>query len=164
MRIIFLDTCTWLKLELLEREQQFSTSVLFSFSSIAITHKIKEELEHYSIPQEKINETIIYPIGDKAIYKYALDSGFDDADASLLSNGKIKVEQLYLISEDRAVLSFGRMLKMEIMQLIDLFQNFTTQNIIDKKKLYNLVKFLRNQKNITEKKENNILNWLKTFK
>ncbi|MHA1132399.1 MAG: hypothetical protein ACTSQI_05425 [Candidatus Helarchaeota archaeon] len=164
MLIIFLDTCTWLKLELLERTKQFSTSLLFSSSSIAITHKIREELEHFSIPQEKINKTIIYPIGDKAIYKHALDLGLDEADASLLSNGKIKEDQLYLISEDRAVLSFGRMFKMEIMQLIDLFQNLTTQNILDKTKLYNMVKFLRNQKNITEKKKNTILNWLKTFK
>ncbi|MHA1265334.1 MAG: hypothetical protein ACTSRS_08890 [Candidatus Helarchaeota archaeon] len=164
MRISFLDTCTWLKLELLEKEQQFSLWDLFSFSSLAITHKIKEELEHYSFPQEKINAIIIYPIGNKAIYQAALDSGFDEADASLLSNGKIEEEHLYLISEDRAILSFGRMLNMRIMQLVDLFQILTAQNVINKTKLYNLVKFLRDQKNITKKKHSYLLNWLRTLK
>ena len=164
MRILFIDTCTWLKLEILESKELFKISVLFSFSSIAITHEIKEELEYFSISGIDFKQLIIYPISDQILYKRALEVGFDEADASLLSNGRITTNDIFLISEDRAIISFGQLYKMNIMQLVDLFRILTTFDYIDKAKFYQLIKYLRNERNITKNKEKKLLNWLKSFK
>ena len=164
MRLLFLDTCTWLKLEILEREELFKNSKLFNFGSLAITYEIKEELEYFSISSLDLRTLIVYPIKNKILYKQALELGFDEADASLLSNGKIEEEELYLISEDRGVISFGQFHKMNIMQLADFFMVLTASNHLTKRNCYHLIKFLRKQRNITHKKEQNILGWLKLFK
>ncbi len=164
MQILFLDTCTWLKIELLKTQDLFDISLLRSFSSIAITHEIRQELEHYSLSAIDIKQIIIYPIGDQTMYKHALEIGFDEADASLLSNGKVSLNDIILVTEDRAVLTFGQLYDMQIIQLSDLLRLLTDSNILDKTNFYHLIKFLRDQRNITKNKEKSLLEWLKTFK
>lgn len=56
------------------------------------------------------------------------------------------------------------MYNMPAMQLVDLFRILAALNYIDKTDFYNLIKFLRDHKNITKKKETTLLNWLKLFK
>jgi len=111
---LFIDTCTWLKLEFLERKNLFKTAILFSFASIAITHEIKREIDHYSISNVDFKQIFINPITDQKSHRHALEAGFDDADASLLSNGRIAVDELYLISEDRPFITFSQMYNLQI--------------------------------------------------
>ncbi|HUX99452.1 MAG TPA: hypothetical protein VMV49_07865 [Candidatus Deferrimicrobium sp.] len=164
MRIIFIDTCTWLKFEDLETNNLFSTSILFSFSSIAITREIQKELKYYSVSKIDFSQVIIYPISDQRLYKEALELGLDESDASLLSNGKIDVDELYLISEDGAILAYGEIHRLNVIQLVDLFQILTALGYIDKTKFYQLIRYLRDQQNITKKKGRDLLNWLKSFR
>jgi len=50
------------------------------------------------------------------------------------------------------------------MQVVDLFCILATLNYIDKTDFYNLIKFLRDHRNITKKKEKSLLNWSKLLK
>jgi len=77
--------------------------------------------------------------------------GYDDADASILSNGRSDPD-FFLITEDRAVIKYSRLYHFSTIQLCDLFRIFTMMNLINRTEMYRLAKYLRDFRNITKKK------------
>ena len=154
--ILLIDTCSWLKLDLLNEENVFNSGQLYDWADIEITHQILRELEYYDCRSLQREETKINPIGNQKIFNEAIELNFDEADASILSSGT-RSKEIALISEDGALLEYARIRSFFALQLIDLFRLFTQKNLIKPRELYHLTKELRKLKNITKKKEKEIL-------
>ncbi len=156
--IFIIDTCTWLKLDLLNENQAFNPNYLYEWIEIEITHQILKELEYYNCNSFQKEKTKIIPIENEKIYQNALTVNFDDADASLLSCGK-KSSISIIVSEDGLLLEYARIHNYFALQLIDLLQILTTKRFIAPRNLYHLTKLLRELDNITKKKEKEILKY-----
>ncbi|MHA1651027.1 MAG: hypothetical protein ACTSYB_12600 [Candidatus Helarchaeota archaeon] len=154
--ILLIDTCTWFKLDLLTEENLFNSENLYELAEIEITHQVLKELEHFGSSSFQKERTKINPIRNQKIFNDVLELGFDEADASILSFGS-KTKNFILVSEDNALLEYARVHGYFAIQLIDLFRLFTQKKIIKPRKLYHLTKKLRELKNITKKKEKEIL-------
>jgi hypothetical protein len=151
MEFLF-DTCTWIKLNELQDNRIFDCTILYTYTKIAITHMILEEINYHNLSVCNTNYISIKPVGNEKIFYEAKEFELDDGDASLLSNGS-KENDTIIISEDGGVLEFARAYRFVHMQLIDLFALLEKHNILTKKKLFQLTRTLRNMKNITKKKQ-----------
>jgi hypothetical protein len=109
-----------------------------------------------------VEKVEVLPHQDNRIYKDALTLDFDEADASILSHSFDETDT-YIISEDRPFLTYGKSFGIKIIQLVDFMEVLTSLNIVSKNDLYQINRELRKIKNISEKKEKSIKNWLKTF-
>jgi len=125
-------------------------------SNIFITHEVKKELE-YRFPEEKeiIDLLTILPARN-VDFKSLLSKGFDPADASLLEY--MLIDGYRIITEDHPMLMEGVTSKRNILQLADFFGILMKLGFISRRELYHLVKRMRKMKNITKKKELELLN------
>jgi len=156
---LLIDTITWTKLARLQNLDAFSSVQLYAWAEIQITHKVQEELEYRRNTIWIKEKTQILPIKTARIYQDALDLDFDEADASILSNGS-KEPDYFIVSEDRDLLRVACSYQFSAVQLIDLFRILTALEHITRRDLYNLAKILRELRNITEKKQKEIKSWL----
>ncbi|MHA1695479.1 MAG: hypothetical protein ACTSUG_09470 [Candidatus Helarchaeota archaeon] len=154
--ILLIDTCTWLKLEVLKEDNLFEPSKIYDWAEIAVTHQVLKELEYYKCKSIIKEKTKINPIENRQIYNKSLRLNFDEADASILSFGR-KSKNHIIVSEDGALLEYARINNFRAIQLIDLFRIFFQKDKIKSRELYHLVNNLRKRKNITEKKKRDIL-------
>ncbi len=154
--IFLIDTCSWLKLDVLKEYQAFDPNNLYEWIEIEITHQILKELEYYNCKSFQKEKTKIIPVDTKKIYEQVFKLNFDDADASALSYGK-NVPSSKLVSEDGLLLEYARIHGISAIQLIDLLQLLTNMSFINPRELYHLTKLLRELKNITRKKKKEIL-------
>ncbi len=157
--ILLIDTGTWLKLDLLKERKLFDPAKLYEWATIKITHEVEEELNHFKCNSWERTKTHIVPVEDLRIYKDALDSKFDAADASILSLGKRDDMDSFIISEDRPLLDYARMTGLIIGLLADFFQLCDAMDWLSHRELYHLVKALYGLKNISKKKAKHILDW-----
>jgi len=146
-----IDTCSWLKLDRLQSSDLFDVNDLYQWAEIQITHDVENELEYWRCLVWKKEKTQILPIKNEQIFKEAILMGYDDADASILSNGHSDPD-FFLITEDRAVIKYSRLYHFSTIQLCDLFRIFTMMNLINRTEMYRLAKYLRDFRNITKKK------------
>ncbi|MEX2683535.1 MAG: hypothetical protein Q6373_018305 [Candidatus Sigynarchaeota archaeon] len=158
---LFIDTGTWLKLDVLAAMKLFEARLLYEWSEVFITHQVDEELRHFKNKAIVRERTSILPIKNKKIYDDAIAVGFDPADSSIISHGEPDNPDALLISEDRPLLKYAKMYKFFIMQLVDLFQVYTKQGRISTNELYQLAREMQRLRNITRKKQNEIKEWLK---
>lgn len=158
---LFIDTGTWLKLDVLSALKLFEPNSLYEWAEVFTTHQVDEELHHFN--NKSINRplTSILPIKNKDIYNEAVSVGFDPADSSIISHGEIDNPDVLIISEDRPLLKYTKMYHFYIMQLIDLFQVLSKQGHISFNELYRLAKEMQRLRNITRKKQDEIKEWLK---
>ncbi len=156
---ILIDTCSWLKIDSLIDEHLFSAKILYDFASINITHDVVTELEHYHAKSWIKEKTKIIPIKDKRIFDEAIVLEFDTADASILSNGS-KDASWVIVSEDHLLLECAQLYNLKAMQLIDLMKVLVNQEVISKNILFKINRFCRKARNITEKREKQVKQWL----
>ncbi len=154
--ILIIDTCTWLKLDVLKADNIFDAKQLYDWAEIIVTHHVLKELEYYDCKSFQKEMTKIIPIENMDIFQDLIKSDFDDADASILSLGK-KSPKISIISEDGALLEYTRVHHFYAIQLIDFFRSLAEMNLIENRQLYHLTQTLRQLKNITKKKERRIL-------
>ena len=157
---VIIDTFSWKKFDLLEKNKLFNMKSLYEWSNVNITHEVYNEIKHFRLKSCALKSTSILPIKNKKIYQEAKDLEFDEADSQILSHGG-NDRKLIIISEDKPLLKFCRGYSFDAMQIIDLFHLFAIRGFINHKELYQVNRFLRKYKNITEKKSNQIKNWLK---
>ena len=160
---LFIDTCSWLKLDALSKNNLFLIENLYDFGDINITHDILFELDHFNCNVWIKERSKIIPVKNKQVFDEAITLDFDKADASLLSNGSKELATL-IISEDNLVLRFARMYQFAAIQLIDLIRILVQQNILSKNELYKINRYLREMRNITLKKEKEIKQWLAEYR
>ncbi len=132
---------------------------LYDSVKVCITHEILKEIKHFRLTSCDITRTHILPAKLNRIYQDSISLGFDEADASLLSN-VVKTENNYGITEDQPLILLGTRYGANIMQLIDLFQFLTSQEKITKNTLYKMTQELRNLRNISKKKEKYMKKWM----
>jgi uncharacterized protein YaiI (UPF0178 family) len=81
--------------------------------------------------------------------------GFDPADASLIEYHK--KEDYLIITEDHPMLDEGIKEDRKIIQLVDYFALLMLEGFLNKREFYHLIKKFRKMKNITNRKEKEIL-------
>ena len=154
-----IDTFSWKKFDLLSEENLFKVSNLYNWAEIFITHEVKTEIEHFELKSCNFKATIILPIKNYTIFQDAKSLEFDQADAEILSNGNLYGD-LCIISEDKPLLKFAIAYSLNAIQVIDLFQVFNNLELLENRELFQINRFLREKKNITERKASDIKKWL----
>jgi len=159
--MIILDICSWLKIQLIKDSLDLDLRDIFKKFNIVLTHELNEELNYYL--GEFIDTKVfpIFPIYTDKRKKYER-LGFDLADASIICFAK--KNNCIIITEDGALLSFLLNLNMKPVQVSEFFLSLLHLNILDKRTALNLIKFLRDRKNIKEKKFNKLKNRLDEYR
>ena len=156
--MIGVDTYTWKKLLLLYHSEWGSLiDNIIDQINFFVTSEGKIEFE-YRFPEEIIilNRIAILPVLKGEIYRYYIEKGFDKTDASLLEYSEVRGYRI--ITEDHLMLSEAITKNQNIIQLIDFFRELC---LVDayflRKEIYQIAKLFRKWKNITKKKEKQIL-------
>jgi len=144
---------------LLQGRKLFSPARLYAWATIQITREVEDELIHFGCQSWIKNKTHIVPIRDEKIYKDAIESGFDPADASILSLGVKDNFESFIISEDRPLLDYARMVGFVAGLLVDFFRVCDAMDWMTHRELYQLAKALYQLTNISKKKYKGILAW-----
>jgi len=141
--------------DLLKTQWKTLLDELLGVLDIFITIEVRKELLHKYEDQLAFIESIkILPIRNISFQEYST-RGFDDADASLLEYSEL--DDIVIITEDNEMLLEGISEKNNIIQLIDLFLELFTKNLINSKEMYHLIKYFRKKRSITARKEKNAL-------
>lgn len=156
---ILVDTGTWLKLDYLKSIGLFSPEQVYSWSDVAISHQVEEELAHFKCTSFIKRNTSILPVGNTEIYNEARSLGFDDADASLASMGERESDLTIIVTEDRPFLDYLELNRISAIQFAELLQIYTELGKIEGKVFYRLIKELQELRNITKQKMNALLQW-----
>ena len=154
--MIGIDTYSWYKLLLLLNEgwKDLIEEVLQS-GQFFVTNEVKKEVEFRFKDQSHILRLVtILPLIDIDYDSYS-KKGFDEADASLLEYNQ---RNGYLIlTEDQAMIAEGVTENKTIIQLADFFGLLMRDGYVEAKEFYHIVKRLRKMRNITKKKEKELL-------
>ncbi|OLS21364.1 MAG: hypothetical protein HeimC3_36090 [Candidatus Heimdallarchaeota archaeon LC_3] len=160
--MIGIDTFSWYKILLLRKENKWRGVMedLIKGLDCFITVEGKKEFE-YRFPNELnlLDYITILPVIESEKYKYFLQF-FDPTDASLLEY--VDKRNYRIITEDRPMIAEGVTTKRNIVFLIDFFyEMYKTNSFFSTNEIYKLVKLFRKWKNISKKKEKQILERLK---
>ena len=155
---LLVDTFSWKKFDMLSENDLFDISYLYEWAAINITHEVGKEIRHFKLNSCLFNQVKILPILNRAVYQDARDLGFDIADSEVVSNGQKSLD-LIIVSEDRPLLKFAMAYSFSIIQVADMFKLFTQVNLLEKRDLTKIVRFLREKRNISEKKRKQIKKW-----
>lgn len=151
-----IDTFSWGKLLLL-KSNQYEPLILeiIKKGNIFITQEVKIEYE-YRFPNELslLKYITLFPKIEIDFKSYQL-KGFDPADASLLEYSKNEAN--IIITEDQLMLNESISNKRNIIQLADYFGSLYETDFLVKREFYHIIKKLRNLRNITKKKEKELL-------
>ncbi len=158
---LLIDTCTWMKLDVLKDARIFSPDLLYKWADVQIPHEVLEEIDHFRVTSCLREKTTILPVGNERLYRDAQDAGLDPADASLLSNGSTSPDTI-IVTEDPGLIDFACLHKIMAMELVDFFQRLTELEYMTKRDFYNRAKALRDLKNITKKRNKQVKTWLMT--
>lgn len=154
--MIGIDTFSWFKIfNLFNSGWKIILTEIIENLPIFITHEVKKEFMYRFKDNMYILEklTILPTLNNN--FQYYLSKGFDPADASLLEYSHNK-ENL-IVTEDHLMLEEGVTNRNNILHLGEFFGILFLNNHITRKELYHLIKTLRKIKNITIKKEKELL-------
>lgn len=149
---LVIDTGTWLKLDKLLKhkiiQEEFLTQI-YDLAEVIITPQIETELIHFKTKSWKKDKTFIIPITNEKNYDRALKDGFDQADSSIF--GIAEIDSYFILSEDRPLLNYGKMYRLNFLFLIEFFVILLKTDLITKNELYVLNKNLYELRNINKK-------------
>ncbi|MCH8907385.1 MAG: hypothetical protein IH840_09880 [Candidatus Heimdallarchaeota archaeon] len=158
--LIGIDTFSWYKIIRFSETGILSLNSLLLDSDIFVTREVKKEFE-YRFPEYGgiLDRVIILPQSDSDFQSYH-EFGLDDADASLL---EISAKKKYLIvTEDHPMIAEGTKRGLNIIQLGDYLGYLVLNQVITHNNFFKLVRRLRSMRNITKKKERELLQILRT--
>ncbi|MBL7170308.1 MAG: hypothetical protein ISS48_04770 [Candidatus Aenigmarchaeota archaeon] len=149
--MILIDTCSVLKLKMLNEEFDDLTEKILDNSNVFVTHEVVNEiLYYYPEFEENIKKITIVPNLNTKYYRLFLEN-FDDADSSLLGYGKEK--KIVIVTEDHEILKLSKLMSITSIQLCDfLFELNKEKKIFRLRKIRKIMKILRETKNITKRK------------
>lgn len=154
--MIGIDTFSWGKLIFLKNKgwDQLIMEIIKK-GSFFTTFEVKFEFEH-RFPDYLflLDYVTLYPKID-IDFGYYLSLGFDPADASLLEYNK--KENNIIITEDHLMLDESISSGKNVIQLADYFGALFEEGFIKNREFYHLIRFLKKYKNITNKKEKELL-------
>jgi predicted nuclease of predicted toxin-antitoxin system len=154
--MIGLDTFSWYKLiSFYNNEWKKEMTNFLTEYQVFITHEVKIEYS-YRYPKYLFLLDLISILPRKrSLIEYDRKK-FDVADITLLEYAEST--DYLIITEDQPMLAQGVTRKRNILQFSDLLALLYIGNIIDSKDYYQMVKKLREMKNITKKKEKSLMN------
>ena len=145
-----IDTCSWLKLDLLANSGWDSTvTMLFNELELFTTHEVVEELNRFLSHRKGWLKRITIRTHDQKTFSHFAGDVFDPADASLLSLTQVK--DVIIITEDPVMLAENVFLRENVIQLIDLFSLLFQENRISQQDFNRLLSFFRKKRNITKR-------------
>ena len=147
--MLILDTCSWLKIQLIYKEIKVDLLKIFQKCDILLTHQLNDELKYYLKDYLDTSLFQIFPVEKDQIEKLR-DYGFDLADTSIIVLAKEK--NCVVVTEDGELLFYLINSGIRTFQVADLFLSLLNLDQINKNLCYNLIKFLRERKNIGKKK------------
>ncbi len=147
--MIILDTCSWLKIQLIHTQLKIDLRSILQECAILLTHPLNKEINYYL--KDYIDTTFfqIYPIKSDKLEELS-DLEFDEADLSIIILAQEM--DILVITEDGSLLMFLINLGKKAIQISEFFLTLLNLNRINKRVCYNLLKFLRERKNITAKR------------
>ena len=157
--LIGIDTFSWYKIIRFSETGILSLNSFLLDSDIFVTHEVKKEFE-YRFPKYVgiLDRVIILPQSDSDFLSYR-EFGLDDADASLL---EISAKKKYMIvTEDHPMIAEGTKRGLNIIQLGDYLGYLVLNQVITHNNFFKLVRRLRSMRNITKKKERDLLQILR---
>ncbi|MHA1266844.1 MAG: hypothetical protein ACTSRS_16525 [Candidatus Helarchaeota archaeon] len=159
--MFILDTCSWLKIQLIHQELKIDLRDILQKCAILLTHQLNDEINYYL--KDFIDTTFfpILPVNRTLLEKFT-DLEFDEADLSIIVLAQEK--DILVITEDGALLMFLINLGQKSIQISEFFLTLLKFNRIDKRICYNLLKFLRERKNIKAKKYKKLRAQLQKFR
>ena len=159
--MIILDTCSWLKIQMIKDGLNLDLRDILKKLDIVLTHELNEELNYHLVEFINTKEFPVFPIQTEKRNRYE-KLGFDLADASIICYAKER--NCIIITEDGALLSFLLNLGVKTVQVSEFLLSLVHLNKLDKRTVFNLIKFLRERKNIKEKRLNKLKNKLAEFR
>jgi hypothetical protein len=153
--MIGLDTFSWYKFITLYNDEWkiLMTDILNNYN-IFITHEVKKEFEYRFEKYLHILDLIIILPRKRSSTEYDRRK-FDLADISLLQYAEIT--DYVIITEDHPMLSQGITQRKNIMQFCDFVAALYKEEFLDLTDYYQIVKKLREMKNITKTKEKELI-------
>ena len=151
-----IDTFSWGKLIYLKNNNYEGLILeIIKKGNFFITHEVNEEFEYrFANEINLLNYITLYPQIEIDFKKYKW-SGFDAADASLLEYNKIEAN--IIITEDHLMLAESITNRRNIIQLADYFGLLLEKEFLDRREFYHIIKLLRKLRNITERKEKELM-------
>ena len=149
--MILIDTCSILKLKMLNEEFDGLTERILDNSNLSMTHEVIDEILYYYPDFEgNIEKMTILPKLNTKYYKIFLQN-FDEADSTLLEYGKKK--KFIIITEDRKMIKVSKLMSIALVQLCDFLVKLNEERkIFHPKKMRKIIKYFRKNKNITKRK------------
>ena len=140
-----IDTGTWMKFDELVEEKIISPKFIKNLSQIAniyITHEIEKELEYHGVNSyQTIKPTVfVVPISNEAIFRQAIEDGYNSADSSII--GIENIENYTIISEDRPLVEYYSMFRLKIMFFADMVWSLLNSGMISKNSAYKIASWL----------------------
>ena len=153
--MILIDTCSVLKLKMLNKESDGLTEKILDNSNLSMTHEVIDEiLYYYPEFEENIKKMTILPRLNTKYYRIFLQN-FDEADSTLLEYGKKK--NFIIITEDHKMIKVSKLMSITSVQLCDFLVKLNEEKkIFHLKKMRKIMKYFRENKNITKRKYNKI--------
>ncbi|OLS22117.1 MAG: hypothetical protein HeimC3_32590 [Candidatus Heimdallarchaeota archaeon LC_3] len=155
-----IDTFSWYKIiHLHSNGWNVLLEEILNITSIFITYEVQKELNYRFPGHEEIFTLVtILPKLDEQFKTFTLKD-FDEADASLLSFSH--KEGFIIITEDHPMLNEGITDKKNIIQLADFFAQLYIDNFLTRREFHKLIRSLKKMKNISKRKEKDLIKLLK---
>ncbi len=154
--MIGIDTFSWSKLLYFRDTGEKDLIIeILKHGNFFITYEVQEELLHrYPNEEDFFRYAAVLPSLGTAYHHYS-SLGFDEADISLLEYGEKKDFQI--ITEDHKMLEEAVTDRNNLIQLGDYFGALYQKGYLTSKELYQFARKLRQMKNITKRKEKELL-------
>ena len=163
---IIIDTGTWIKFDELIEEEIISLEFIKNLTLVAdvyITHEIEIELRYFEIKSYSSikHKIFVVPIINKELFEKSIEDGYDIADSSII--GIQNIENYIIISEDRPLVEYYSMFKLNIMFFADFIWILLKNGMVSKNSAYKIIKPLQKLRNLPFKKYHRLIGNIQKF-
>ncbi|MEX2680564.1 MAG: hypothetical protein Q6373_003135 [Candidatus Sigynarchaeota archaeon] len=153
--MLILDTCSWLKIKMLDESNTLSLKQLIYANDPYATHQLITELRHYLKDYIDYTKLSIQRI-DIDKYKTYSEKELDDADLSIIGLGRMNPRS-FVISDDHPELEVLNAFNIRCGRLSEYLLFLVKENLLRKNDANRAIKKLRQMKNIKEKEKNRLM-------
>jgi hypothetical protein len=148
--MIIIDTCSWIKIQLLEEKNIISLKELLYESDLWATHELIEEYRYHLPNFLDINKFSIKSVKIKTLQEYT-EHELDPADLSIIEFSR-ENPNVIAVSDDKPELTVLSIFKVQSYQLSEFLLILVQNSIFKKNNIIKAIKQLREWRNIRERK------------
>ncbi|MEX2684235.1 MAG: hypothetical protein Q6373_021875 [Candidatus Sigynarchaeota archaeon] len=150
-----IDTCSWHKIERLEKEGIIYLKDFFYESDLHATHELVKEYKHYLADYLDLSKFTIRPVKLQT-YQDLTDKTLDDADLSIIALARAE-ENAVVICDDGAEMDILHFFHVKAFKISEYALWLVENGMIRKNDGNRVVKALREWKNIDEHSKKHLL-------